>query len=209
MWPRPCRRVLATIPELEYKLDGREFATLIPHVIANWTAEAKALADPLLSAAVKKGGELPRCLVACAASLDDVSKVMSRLPAQIDGERYPKVQSFLRGLFKSGAVPPLCKSSCPDKSCSVEEKTIADKFHAIWALMDSVEPYTDYFSPPSLPPTQSQKKATNKNIIIQEQKHNSVMVPRLFFLAPELRDDQIVKVQPSPLTLHQLNGWSG
>ncbi|KAF0894798.1 hypothetical protein E2562_003682 [Oryza meyeriana var. granulata] len=146
--PRPCRRVLATIPELEYKLDRWEFATLIPHVIGNQTSETKALADPLLAAAVKKGGELPRCLAACAASLDDVSKVMSGLPAQIDGERYPKVESFLRGLFKSGSMPLLCKSSCPDKSCSVEENTIADKFHAIWALLDSVEPYADYFSPP-------------------------------------------------------------
>ncbi|KAF0894799.1 hypothetical protein E2562_003683, partial [Oryza meyeriana var. granulata] len=76
---------------------------------------------------------------------------MSGLPAQIDGERYPKVESFLHRLFKSSVVPPLCKSGCPDKSCSVEEKTIADKFHAIWALLDSVEPYTDYFLPPPLP----------------------------------------------------------
>ncbi|KAF0894800.1 hypothetical protein E2562_003686 [Oryza meyeriana var. granulata] len=152
-WPRPCQRVLATIPELEYKLDRWDFVFLIPHVIANRTAEAKALADPLLAAAVKKGGELPRCLAACAASLDDVSKVMSGLPAEIDDERYPKVESFLNGLFKSGAVPPLCKSGCPDKSCSVEEKTIADKFHAIWALLDCVHPYAGYYSPPP-PPSQ-------------------------------------------------------
>ncbi|KAF0894790.1 hypothetical protein E2562_003674 [Oryza meyeriana var. granulata] len=56
---------------------------LIPHIIANQTAKAKALADPLLATAMKKGGELPRCLVACTASLDDVSKVMFGLPGRL------------------------------------------------------------------------------------------------------------------------------
>ncbi|KAF0894792.1 hypothetical protein E2562_003676 [Oryza meyeriana var. granulata] len=96
--PRPCMKVLATIPELEYKLGGREFATLIPHVLANRTTEAKALTNPLHTASMKN--ELPTCLAACAASLDDMSKIMSGLPAEIDGERYPKVESFFHGSFK-------------------------------------------------------------------------------------------------------------
>lgn len=152
---RPCRRVMATIPDLKFKLSGQvDLALLLSHVIANRSAEAKALADPLLAAAAaKKGGdELPKCLASCAASLDDVSKAMSGLPADIDVERYPKVQSFLRNKFESGAAPPLCKSGCPDKTSTADEAAIADKFHAIWALMDCAETLAQYYVLPPPPP---------------------------------------------------------
>uniref|UniRef100_A0A0E0MGG8 Pectinesterase inhibitor domain-containing protein n=1 Tax=Oryza punctata TaxID=4537 RepID=A0A0E0MGG8_ORYPU len=150
---RPCRRVMATIPDLKFKLSGQvELAELLSHVIANRTAEAKALADPLLAAAEKKGGVLPKCLVFCADSLDEVSEVMSGLPKDIDVDRYPKVQSFLRKKFESGAEPPPCKRRCPDKTCTADEATIADKFHAIWALMDCAETLGQYYVLPPPPP---------------------------------------------------------
>uniref|UniRef100_A0A0D9XTS8 Uncharacterized protein n=1 Tax=Leersia perrieri TaxID=77586 RepID=A0A0D9XTS8_9ORYZ len=117
---------LATIPEVEYRFESCEFAVLIPRVIANRTAEAKALVNPLLVMAEKKGGEVPRCLAACAASLDEVSKAMSGLP--MDVKEYTKVQSFLHKKFEAGVAPPLCKSGCPDKSCSADETAITISF---------------------------------------------------------------------------------
>ncbi|XP_006663569.1 uncharacterized protein LOC102710072 [Oryza brachyantha] len=152
--PEPGVKALETLfPKLEYRFEVTEFVTLIPHVIANWTAEAKALADPLIAAAMKKGQKLPKCLESCTASLDEVSNAMSGLPATINFG-YPKVEKFLRKSFAEDAGPPMCVSGCPDKSCSPEEKIIADKFHDIWGLMDCVEPYADnYLAPP--PPPQS------------------------------------------------------
>uniref|UniRef100_A0A0E0MGG6 Pectinesterase inhibitor domain-containing protein n=1 Tax=Oryza punctata TaxID=4537 RepID=A0A0E0MGG6_ORYPU len=150
---RPCRRVMATIPDLKFKLSGQvELAELLSHVIANRTAEAKALADPLLAAAEEKGGKLPTCLVFCAESLDEVSEVMSGLPEDIDVEKYPKVQSFLRKMFESGADPPLCQRCCPDKTSTADEAAVAEKFHAIWALMDCAETLGQYYVLPPPPP---------------------------------------------------------
>uniref|UniRef100_J3N9D3 Uncharacterized protein n=1 Tax=Oryza brachyantha TaxID=4533 RepID=J3N9D3_ORYBR len=146
--PEPGVKALETIfPKLEYRFEVMEFVTLIPHVIANLTAEAKALVDPLIAATMKKGGKLPMCLESCTASLTEVSEAMFGLPATINSG-YPKVEKFLHKSFAEDAGPPMCVSGCPDKSCSPEEKIIADKFHAIWGPMDCVEPYADNYLAP-------------------------------------------------------------
>ncbi|KAF0894788.1 hypothetical protein E2562_003672 [Oryza meyeriana var. granulata] len=90
---------------------------------------------------MNKDGEVPMCLVACTPSLNNMSKVMSGLPPEIDGERYTKVKSFLLWSFKLDVVPSLRKSGCPDKSCSADETANINEFHAIWALMARAEPY--------------------------------------------------------------------
>uniref|UniRef100_J3N9D9 Uncharacterized protein n=1 Tax=Oryza brachyantha TaxID=4533 RepID=J3N9D9_ORYBR len=189
--PEPGVKALETLfPKLEYRFEVTEFVTstrqarcsishrrpqkvkLIPHVIANWTAEAKALADPLIAAAIKKGQKLPKCLESCTASLDEVSNAMSGLPATINFG-YPKVEKFLRKSFAEDAGPPMCVSGCPDKSCSPEEKIIADKFHDIWGLMDCVEPYADNYLA-----QRTWQLAVDGGIVTTGRRQSSVVRPK-------------------------------
>ncbi|KAG8090402.1 hypothetical protein GUJ93_ZPchr0011g28212 [Zizania palustris] len=159
---KACMKFLSAFPESRAARSLQPLLELYIKDMANKTEEAK----PLIALLYKKQEvrKSHMCLGDCLATkINDVSKALAAFSTTVDiNDKFIKMDHFLQRFLRVNSYYK-CEDKCPITSASVDEITLADKFQALWNVLEQAGRIDAHMFPtevddddpeaPPLPPT--------------------------------------------------------